>query len=193
MTRRAAKRSRRRLLLTRTGRPPNGCSHGPIERLDRAIADAQGNARGPIARSIRSPSWSAAARSRPACGRPGGFSGALCDCATRPAARARPVAAAVRRAPVAERRGRTRVAHRGGARRGVARDPGGRRDRLAGGIMRLACRRLGALAEGMGARTGLERPPRQPGSRVRHSGRRARCAGSAFRHGRTMRKSHIIS
>ena len=84
--------------------------------------------------------------------------------------RAREAAAAARAGISGRKRARARL----------ARASRGRRPRLARRVVPMACRRLGALAKGMGAGAGLERPPGQPGGGLRHPDRRARYAGSAL-------------
>ena len=74
----------------------------------------------------------------------------------------------------------------------MARDPNDRRNCLAGGIMRLACRWLGALAQGMAIEQGWN------GRRVSQeaaSGILVAALGALEAHfgsGRMMRKSHIV-
>jgi hypothetical protein len=75
----------------------------------------------------------------------------------------------------------------GSTRRRLARRPGGRWHRLARRLMPLACRGLGTVAEGMGARAGLEWPPGQPRGGVGDFDCGARCARGAFRHSPRLR------
>ena len=155
--------------------------HGPIERLDRAITDAQNNPsrpyraldtlaimerRGSITSGMRQAGEDFRVR----------FATAQLD--------------PLRALDISQRR----LGNRGsrgpdegpGLRIEAARetvlagDPVGWRDRLSGRIVHLACCRLGVLAEGVGDRARLERPPRQPGSRVRNSCRRTWRTGSTF-------------
>ncbi len=77
-----------------------------------------------------------------------------------------------------QRRTGTGVAGRRRAADRVARNSGCRRPGLARRFLSVACRRLGAFAEGVGARAGLERTPGQPGDGLRHSDRRSRGARS---------------
>ena len=78
------------------------------------------------------------------CGRPARISAPrFAHGAARSAARARPVAAAPGRAQPAARPRRRRGCGSRRRARGMARDPGGRRHRLAGGVVPVACRSAG--------------------------------------------------
>ncbi len=147
--------------IAELGPTPERLQHGPIEVLPRAIADSIGR----LSRPYRAVDT-------------------LRGGAARPSARPRYRASAHRRTRPPSGPDGAGSAHRGGARNGVARDPGGRRHRLAGGLVSLACARLAAIVEGMGHRARLERPPGQPGGRFRHPHRgvgRARIAPHAMR------------
>ena len=149
---------------------PERRNHGVVERLERPIArHARGNG---ASRFDHTPDASS--------GR--GFPGMLRDRSARSVARPRLVATKSRQLVEIANCRRAGLANRSGARRGLARHFGGRWHQLARRLMPVACRRLGTVVEGMGARAGLERPSGQPRGGVGNPDRGARGARGVFRH-----------
>ena len=181
MMRRAVKRTEE-LVLDENRPTAERLRHGPIERLDRAIADAQGNAsrpyraldtlavmerRGSITAGMRQAGEDFRAR----------FATAQLD--------------PLRALDLSQLRLGDRPSRSGedgpGLRIEAARDAVWRAIQAIGGIASPAGSCVWHVVgwecslKAWAARARLERPPRQSGIRVRNSGRRARRVGSAFR------------
>ncbi len=146
----------------------------PTAKLDNAITAGLGPTPERLRHGLVEPIAQPIARRR-------GFPCPLRGGAARPSARPRPDASARRRDRPESRQGSAGPAHRGGAPLGLACHPGGRRHGVAGRLVPVARARLGIAGQGMGLATGLERPPRQPGNRLRHPDRRPRSARIAPR------------
>ena len=156
---------------------PERQQNGPVERLVRPIADATGHP----ARPYRAVDTLAVMERR------GSITAAMRQAgedfrARFAVAQLDPLRALdlthlrVAESPRRPDKGCPRPANRGRAALGLDRHPGGRRHGLAGRLVPVARARLGIAGQGMGLAARLERPPNQPGNRLRHPDRRPRRA-----------------
>ena len=160
----------------------NATSHGLVERLERTIADSSGRPARPyrfvdtLAAMERRGSISAGMRQAGEDFRDR-FAVAQLD-PLRAFDLSRPRIGSWGRFPLGQR---TRFTHRECARGGMARSPRRRWAQFRRRFMCMARPWLATVAEGMGARAGLEWAAGQPGGSLRDTYCLARCARSAFR------------